>query len=478
MQANYRTPGTPTSRLIGRVATFAFATLFGLGIILGPARVSADEYIDSVESFQWVIEGQRLTLGPPDGAYLEIGYIPDDDPYPLPSSITLVFADNVAYDGPGADLRVYTVDEAPFGIVHIQASYDGVNYVSAGVFADDRGDIEIDLASLGLSAATRLRFTNASGPFGWYGFNLDAVEAIHSFEVPAISLSLDPPTDASPGFDEHTVLTTVNDGEPVAGIRVSSAIVSGPNAGLTDIATTYANGVFSFAWTGDGTEGIDTLESWLDLDADGVRDEGEPFGTATKLWRNGVTGAIAISDLGGGTIEVVVEDLDKDVTDGLDTVETTIATTTDPDGVTLVLTETEAHSGIFAGTIAVSQTGGELGALSMLQLEAVEGDTVTASYDDELDAQNDDPPPVTATLILGPAAEAHVTVCHVPPGAPDNPRSLTIGASAVAAHLAHGDTEGECAPSDFAPSARDAAHGPPIDKPGGGPPEGKGKQAK
>ena len=40
-----------------------------------------------------------------------------------------------------------------------------------------------------------------------------------------------------------------------------------------------------------------------------------------------------------------------------------------------------------------------------------------------------------------------VDVCHAPPGNPDNAHTITIGAPAVAAHLAHGDTEAACAES-------------------------------
>jgi hypothetical protein len=40
--------------------------------------------------------------------------------------------------------------------------------------------------------------------------------------------------------------------------------------------------------------------------------------------------------------------------------------------------------------------------------------------------------------------EAKVLVCHVPPGNPENPVTIEVGASAVPAHLAHGDTEGAC----------------------------------
>jgi hypothetical protein len=37
-----------------------------------------------------------------------------------------------------------------------------------------------------------------------------------------------------------------------------------------------------------------------------------------------------------------------------------------------------------------------------------------------------------------------VTLCHIPPGNPGNAHTITVGASAVPAHLAHGDTLGPC----------------------------------
>lgn len=46
----------------------------------------------------------------------------------------------------------------------------------------------------------------------------------------------------------------------------------------------------------------------------------------------------------------------------------------------------------------------------------------------------------------GPAAGGpdKLTICHIPPGNPTNPQTITIAANALPAHLAHGDTQGEC----------------------------------
>lgn len=41
-------------------------------------------------------------------------------------------------------------------------------------------------------------------------------------------------------------------------------------------------------------------------------------------------------------------------------------------------------------------------------------------------------------------SSAKVTICHVPPGNPDNRKTKSVSADAVAAHLAHGDSLGPC----------------------------------
>ncbi|HKG71491.1 MAG TPA: hypothetical protein VKA87_06300 [Nitrososphaeraceae archaeon] len=40
--------------------------------------------------------------------------------------------------------------------------------------------------------------------------------------------------------------------------------------------------------------------------------------------------------------------------------------------------------------------------------------------------------------------DGKVTICHIPPGNPDNAHTIRVSENAVDAHLAHGDTLGEC----------------------------------
>src|SRR5262249_31296826 len=50
------------------------------------------------------------------------------------------------------------------------------------------------------------------------------------------------------------------------------------------------------------------------------------------------------------------------------------------------------------------------------------------------------------SLVVGSTAygEARVKVCHKPPGNPANFHTISVGQSAVPAHLAHGDLLGDC----------------------------------
>lgn len=53
---------------------------------------------------------------------------------------------------------------------------------------------------------------------------------------------------------------------------------------------------------------------------------------------------------------------------------------------------------------------------------------------------------LAALLVLAATAMAvgSVVVCHRPPGNQSNSNEIAVGASAVARHLAHGDTLGSC----------------------------------
>ncbi len=40
--------------------------------------------------------------------------------------------------------------------------------------------------------------------------------------------------------------------------------------------------------------------------------------------------------------------------------------------------------------------------------------------------------------------QSKVTICHYPPGNPENAKTITVGVPALPAHQSHGDTIGAC----------------------------------
>ncbi|MCM8750678.1 Ig-like domain-containing protein, partial [Thermomicrobiaceae bacterium CFH 74404] len=94
-----------------------------------------------------------------------------------------------------------------------------------------------------------------------------------------------PVTDADGDPVSHTVTVTVFDqfGDPLPGVGVCVDVVSGPNAGAGDCGSTDANGQSAFTYWPNGTLGTDAIRVWVDLDADGVVDDGETD-TLIKEW--------------------------------------------------------------------------------------------------------------------------------------------------------------------------------------------------
>ena len=76
--------------------------------------------------------------------------------------------------------------------------------------------------------------------------------------------------------------------------------------------------------------------------------------------------------------------------------------------------------------------------------------------------------PGTGTFALGvPSAFAgndKVTICHSPPGNPENPQTIEVAESAVAAHLSeHGDTLGACPDENENDNSSDCECPPGVD---------------
>jgi hypothetical protein len=58
------------------------------------------------------------------------------------------------------------------------------------------------------------------------------------------------------------------------------------------------------------------------------------------------------------------------------------------------------------------------------------------------------PTPAPTVTPVPPVETGNNTICHRPPGNPDNAKTLNVGAGAVSAHLGHGDSLGPCPDGD------------------------------
>ena len=65
-----------------------------------------------------------------------------------------------------------------------------------------------------------------------------------------------------------------------------------------------------------------------------------------------------------------------------------------------------------------------------------------------------------------------VTICHIPPGNPGNAHTISVGAPAVPAHLAHGDHLGPCGPGEGHCGGQDGGQHDGGNPPDGGQPDG------
>jgi hypothetical protein len=153
---------------------FALSFCLFFALFAFTVKSFADVWLDSVVLFYQPAgssnDGGPATnaLGPNDGNYVSID---------IPETLTLAFTDNTAYNGAGNDLKIYQVIAGDSN-VDIFASKDNIAYVYLG--RTDR-DVEYDLSNYsGLSYVNYLKFVGLDNGGSSAGFDLDAVEALHS----------------------------------------------------------------------------------------------------------------------------------------------------------------------------------------------------------------------------------------------------------------------------------------------------------
>jgi photosystem II stability/assembly factor-like uncharacterized protein len=179
-----------------------------------------DPYVDWVVSFtpgnpaSTCCNNSDAILGPPDfnadalSGFLSLG---------VGGSVTAEFVDNLALDGPGADIDIIG-DPANDEQVRVEVSTDGTTYKSFGLVGER---VQIDLAAVGLDSARFVRITDdGNEPLRGVspGAEVDAIQALNSTS-PATSPSASTALAAATATHPAPVsLTWVRTGGPLGGL--------------------------------------------------------------------------------------------------------------------------------------------------------------------------------------------------------------------------------------------------------------------
>ena len=191
------------------------------GAILSPVALQAgDPYADQVAGFAAgdpsnpQLSDPGTTLGPPDfnadnlSGFLTLG---------IGGSVTLEFVDNVALDGPGADIQVWG-DPANDEQVKAEASEDGTTYRSFGIVGESA---QLDLALVDLTSARFVRISDDGDRMLGVspGAELDAVEALHPAAPGALAATVTiPPAPPATTSTPPTAPTWQRLGGPIGGL--------------------------------------------------------------------------------------------------------------------------------------------------------------------------------------------------------------------------------------------------------------------
>jgi hypothetical protein len=275
-------PSRPTGWIATRALLLVAATVVvGLALAVTRAEASGDAFGDSASSTGGLDGLASDAEGAPDGTIVQIGTTASGGV----GSVTVFFDDNIAFNGPGADVRVHVVDADFPAEATIEVSADGAAWVTVGDFFDI-SDVSFDLGSFGLDYAVAVRITNLTTDTALLpGFDVDAVEALHAIDLIDLTLELAPASSQNLVATDHTVTASLDvSGTPVEGALVSFLITAGPNSAETSSGVTNAAGEAAWTFSGDDGAGTDSISAWLDLDDDGAIDAGEPQATAAKEW--------------------------------------------------------------------------------------------------------------------------------------------------------------------------------------------------
>lgn len=131
-----------------------------------------------------------------------------------------------------------------------------------------------------------------------------------------------------------------------------------------------------------------------------------------------------------------------------------------------VLSETTSYYAVAEGLVEVQMGDQRVNVAPGEEVTAVVGQSLIVQPQNSppIEAPASEPPPAQATATQQPEqTEANVTLCHIPPGNPENAQTITVGEAALPAHLAHGDSLGACPDDTPTPTATPTNVSAPIE---------------
>ena len=177
-----------------------------------------------------------------------------------------------------------------------------------------------------------------------------------------------------------------------------------------DIAGTDNDGIFN-------TQAGDTVTVTYDDELDTLGNDPTPL-SDTDTVLGGVTGKVEITEtsIPGDTLDIIVtdNDLNLDIT-SIDIIDVIVVNEATGETETITLTETGVDTGVFEGTVD-TEYGVDAGANEDGIFNTQAGDTVTVTYDDELDSNGNNPDPITDTdnVLGGITGVVDITDTSVP----------------------------------------------------------------
>ena len=144
---------------------------------------AADRYIDEVIDFirppgsSSAGGPAESAIGPPDarGGASGTGFVSID----IPESLIVAFTDNLAWDGPGEDVKLYEYLDGDSD-AEIYVSKNNVKYEFIAI--TDK-DFTFDLANYGLDYIQYVKIVGLQNGGGSAGYDLDAIEALNPLET-------------------------------------------------------------------------------------------------------------------------------------------------------------------------------------------------------------------------------------------------------------------------------------------------------